>query len=438
MSETRGQIARSLIRFSLPLILSGVLQQLYSWADAFIVGNVEGELALAAIGATGSVVNFYLMAMTGFTLGLAILFARKYGSGEIKDIPAILATFSVLLGAVFLVLAAVGMGLTAPLLRLMDTPEEALALSEAYLMLIFPGVPFLAVYNVYSAALRGIGDSRAPFWSILVSSVINVALDVLFVAVLGWGVEGAAVATVIAQVAMTVFLVGYAVKVHPALRFPLRLRSLSRIALGEGMTLGVPPMIQSSINAFGGLILQNFTNGFGTATVVAISTAYRVDSIVLLPIINLGSGISTLAAQSHGAGDTRRARAILGVGSWLMTAVSLSMTVLVVIAGGPLVSIFGVGAEALAIGKAFFIRLGVFYILFGLATGVRSYLEALGDVVYSSVAGILSLGVRIVMSYVLEPWFGNMVIAYAEAIGWGVMLLMYVLRLIWKERKATE
>lgn len=193
--KARSGIACTLIRFSLPLIFSGILQQLYNWADAFIVGNVEGELALAAIGATGTVVNFYLMAITGFTIGLAILFAQKFGSGENAAIPKILAAFSILLGLSFVLLAAVGIGLTSPLLRLMHTPQDTIKPAESYLKIIFTGVPFLAVYNVYSAALRGIGDSRAPFLAILFSSILNVALDLLFVAWLHWGVEGAAAAT---------------------------------------------------------------------------------------------------------------------------------------------------------------------------------------------------------------------------------------------------
>ena len=216
--KARSGIACTLIRFSLPLIFSGILQQLYNWADAFIVGNVEGELALAAIGATGTVVNFYLMAITGFTIGLAILFAQKFGSGENAAIPKILAAFSILLGLSFVLLAAVGIGLTSPLLRLMHTPQDTIKPAESYLKIIFTGVPFLAVYNVYSSALRGIGDSRAPFLAILFSSILNVALDLLFVAWLHWGVEGAAAATVLSQAAMTMFLIAYAARKHALLR----------------------------------------------------------------------------------------------------------------------------------------------------------------------------------------------------------------------------
>lgn len=183
-------IAYILLRFSLPLILSGVLQQLYNWADAFIVGNVVGELALAAVGATTTVINFYLMAVTGFTLGLSILFAQKYGSGETEHIPEILSTFSIVFGGVFIILSALGIAAAFPLLGLLHTTRDTVLLAGSYLKIIFAGIPFLAVYNVYAAALRGIGDSRAPFLAILFSSAINVGLDILFVAFLHWGGGG--------------------------------------------------------------------------------------------------------------------------------------------------------------------------------------------------------------------------------------------------------
>ena len=428
-------IARSLFQFSLPLILSGVLQQLYSWADAFIVGRVEGELALAAVGATGTVVNLFLTIITGFTLGLSILCAQKYGSGERSAIPQILATFSLLFAVLFLFLAAAGALLSLWALRLLHTPPDALPLAEAYLRIVFAGIPFLAVYNVFSAALRGLGDSRTPFIAVLISSLVNIALDVVLVACLHWGVGGAALATVLSQAAMTLFLVIYSRRKHPLLRFHPGLRMLNRRALSQGLRMGFPPMIQSSVSAFGGLILQNFMNGFGTQTVAAITTAYRVDSIILLPIINLGSGISTLVAQSYGANDGPRARKTFIVGLAAMLAVSLLLTLLIIPTGGALIAMFGAGPEAIRIGRDFFHRIASFYVVFGLATAARGFLEGLGDVVFSSIAGMVSLCVRIAASYAMAGLFGNMVIAYAEAFSWIVLLILYLLRLMSRRRQ---
>ena len=192
-------------------------------------------------------------------------------------------------------------------------------------------------------------------------------------------------------------------------------------------TFGLPPMLQSSVSSGGNLVLQNFMNGFGTQTVAAVTTAYRIDLIVMLPMINLGSGIATLVAQSCGSGEGRRAGRILAVGAAAMMAVvSLGMTALVIPSGGHLIALFGAGAEAVAIGSRFFRCIASFYLSStGLATALRGYVEGTGEVVYSSVAGILSLFVRILLSYALVGWFDNMVIAYAEGLSWVLLLALY-------------
>lgn len=431
----KENISYTLVQFSLPLILSGLLQQFYNWADAFIVGNVEGELALAAIGATGTVTNFYIMAITGFTLGLSILFALKFGQGDTGGIHRILSSFLVILGSVFLVFTCLGIWFTGPFLQALHTPEDIFTLSKTYLQIIFLGIPFLAVYNIYSAALRAIGDSKAPFLAILLSSAVNVVLDILLVALLRLGVRGAAAATVISQIIMAVFIICYAVKKHAVLRFRISRHMVDRAAVKEGFRLSTPPTVQSSISAFGSLLLQNFMNGFGTQTVAAITTAYRVDSIILLPIINLGSAISTMVAQSRGAGDKQRVRKFFKVGTLMMAGVSLLLTVLVIPTGGSLISMFGVGAEVEAIGRDFFLRIACFYVVFGAVTAIRGFLEGMGDVLFSSLAGIFSLIVRIAASYALAPFFGNMVIAYAEALSWAVLLVSYLARLAGRKRK---
>lgn len=436
--NTYRSIAMVLIRFSLPLIFSGILQQLYSWADAYIVGNVVGETALAAIGSTGTVINFFLMLITGFTLGLAILFGQKYGASELDSLSGILSTFVLLLGAIAAILCAVSIYFTRPLLLLLNTTPDSMEMAFDYLRIIFIGIPFLAVYNVYSAALRGIGDSRAPFLAVLISSVVNVILDIVFVVYLHLGVKGAAAATILSQISMTLFMIIYTAGKHPVLRYRINRTAFNRDALRQGLHLGIPPMIQSSVNAFGGLILQNFMNGFGTHTVVAITTAYRVDCIALLPIVNLGSGISTITAQHHGAGDAEKARKTLFVGTILMAVVSVALTLLIIPTGGFLVSLFGAGKEATAIGHAFFIRLSVFYLIFGFSTSIRGYLEGVGDVMFSSFTGIVQLVVRIILSYAFASVFGNMIIAYAEGASWTLMFLMYLVRVLYYKPKKVN
>lgn len=425
---TRGSLSRALISFSLPLILSGLLQQLYSWADAFIVGNAQGEAALAAIGATTSLFSLFTMLVTGFSSGVSILSAQLYGRGEHDAQRKILFSFSLILGGVSLGLTLVCGPAAHMLLSLLQTPADIIAQSAAYLGIVLTGLPFIAVYNVYSAVLRGMGDSKAPLLSVLVSSLLNIVLDILLVYGLHLGVRGAAIATVTSQALMSIFIVLYARR-YDALRMTPSLRLYDASLVYRGCRLALPITLQSGVNSIGHLALQNFMNGFGTQTVAAITSAYRIDCIILLPIINLGTAISTVVAQNTGANKHERARKGLAVGCVMMTAVSLVLTAVVVLFGGSLIAMFGVTPEAAKIGADFFRYLGAFYVVFGLCTAMRGYLEGMGDVVFSGAIGIASLAVRIALSYALRGVYGNMVIAWAEAYAWCFMLAMYFIRL---------
>lgn len=425
---TQGSIVKNLVLFTVPLILSGLLQQIFNWVDAFIVGNVEGELALAGIGATTSIYNLFIAVITGFTSGISVLAAQQFGMGEEHEVKKTLSTFVVLLGGIFLVIALGGILFTNSILLLLDTPEDIFRTAREYIQILFAGIPFLAVYNIYSAVLRELGDSKAPFLSVLVCSGVNVILDLLFVAVLRYGAAGAAAATVISQSVMTVFIVAYAVKRYRHLRFCLDGKMVEKTIIARGARFSLPPAVQAGTSSVGNLVLQRFMNGFGEQTVAAITTAYRVDSVIILPIVNFGSGIATVAAQNIGAGDHERAKKTLKAGMLMIAIVSLCLTALVLFAGGKLIAMFGLTHESVEIGKAFFRAIASCYIVYGLAMAVRGFLEGTGDMLFSGIAGIVALGVRIGASYLFAGRFGNMVIAYAEAFSWVVLLAVYICR----------
>lgn len=433
--KNRTHTAFVLVRFGLPLIFSGILQQLYSWADAFIVGRVEGETPLASIGATAAITEFFILSITGFTLGLSILAAQMYGKDQSKEIRRILSSFAILLGGIFVLLAVFGSALAGPVLTLANTPADMFHFSMDYLRIILMGIPFLAVYNTYSSVLRAMGDSKAPFYAVFISSAMNVFLDILFVVVLHKGVAGAAIATVISQIAMTCFIILYSIRKHPVLRFSIQEKMLHWDIIKQGCKLGFPPAIQSSVTSLGNIILQNFMNGFGTHTVAAVTCAYRIDSIMLLPIVNLGSAISTMVAQSKGAGRQGSIKGYLGTGMAMMAVISLFLSAVMILFGGRLVSIFGLDTEAIGIGHSFFRSIAVFYIFYGMATAFRGAVEGMGDVVYSSMAGIAALCIRIMLSYLFAAPLANMAIPYAEGVCWIFMMLFFVPRIVVRGRE---
>lgn len=220
--ESVFRTGKELLFFSLPLIFSGILHQLYNWADAFIVGHSVGEEALAAVGATSTIINLFTLVITGFTLGLSIYAAHKCGENAYEEIRRILSSFLLILGVIFVVLSIAGIGLADFILTVMKTSKDMFIPAKDYLRIILLGVPFLTVYNIYSALLRALNNSKAPFYAVLLSSVLNVILDILFVSVLPFGVIGAAAATVLSQIAMTVFIILYSIKKYPVLKFTFR------------------------------------------------------------------------------------------------------------------------------------------------------------------------------------------------------------------------
>jgi len=429
------QIVKRLASFSIPLILSGVMQQLFHWVDALIIGNILGETALAGVGATSSLYNLFVRMLAGFTSGLAVLFAQQYGSGNKEDNTRLLANYSVLLTGLFTIIAIAGMVLTEPILNLMDTPVALFDYARDYLLIVFAGIPFIALYNTYSAVIHGMGNSKVPLAAVLISSVINVVLDYIFIAFFHTGVSGAAAATVISQIVMAVYIIIFTVRKHPELRFSLLRLKQYRGMLKTGGKYGMPPAAQGTATSVGNLFLQKFMNGFGEKTVAAITTAYRVDAVLFLPIINFSTAISTLVAQETGANNEETAKKIFKIGTGMMTVIATVLALVIVLLGKVLLSMFGLTQESVAVGETFFRTIAGFYIIYGLSMSFKGYLDGVSDLLFTGMVGIFALGVRIISSYCFVGIWGNAVVAYAEGFSWIFMLVVFIVRYWRKVRK---
>lgn len=427
-------ILKQLCLLTFPLVLSGLFQQLFSWVDAFMVGNLVGENALAAVGITGSVHTLFITLLIGFTSGLSILFAKLYGANDFAHMKDVLAEYVQVIMFLVLLISIVGIVFTPTILELLNTPEILYIDALEYTYILFIGVPFLALYNIYSSLLRAMGNSKTAFYVVLIASFINIILDYVFIAMVSLEVIGAAVATVLSQVLMGVSMVFYCLKKYPQLRFKLSLKRNTDV-LWEGNKYGTPPAIQSGVFSIGNVILQRFMNGFGEHTVAAISTAYRIDSVLLLPINNFGTGVATLIAQNVGAKKEENIPAILKVGMIVMSVISILLTFAIIWIGETLLALFGLSSISVEIGKTFFRYIAIFYIVCGVNTVMRGYLEGLSDLVFTGIVGILSLLVRIVCSYTFVDFFGNMVIAYAEAFSWIFVFMVYFWRYMDRKRK---
>lgn len=428
VNMTEGNILKNLIKFSIPLILSGIMHQLYNWADSFIVGNVEGQNALASIGTTTYINAIFMVIIIGFTMGLSILAGQQYGRGEDTKLVQDLSTFTIILGGISIIVTILGYLSSNSILNILHTPEEIFKNASDYLKIIMIGIPFIAVYNIYSAVLRGMGDSKAPMYSILISTIINIFLDIVFVYYFRFGVKGAAFATVFSQIIMAIFIIFYTVKTYEYLKFRIEKNSVDIVILKEGIKLGLPVAIQSSVNSIGYLTLQNFMNGFGVNTVAAITTCYKADSLVMMPIHNLSSSISTFVAQNIGAKNTKRAKECVNTGLKIMATMSLLLAVIMLFVGVKLIYLFGLRDESLEIGRNYFISECRFYVILGIGMTFKGYLEGRGDVKFTSVAGVLTLMIQIVFSYILVGFYSNMVIAYAEGYAWTFETVLFIIR----------
>ncbi len=424
MDLTKGNILSLLIKFSLPMMLSAILQQLYSWADAFIVGNLDGELALAAVGSTTNIVGFIVFAITGFTGGLTIISAQFFGQGDLVKSKQLLSTYISIFSIVFIIASIVLFFYTDQVLMLFKVPEDIFEMSKDYMQIYLLGLPFICIYNIYASILRGIGDSKLPFIAVIISSILNIILDIIFIGPLQMSTSGAALATTISQIVMMLYVFIAGNKKHVVLHFKKGDKLIHLDVFKKGLAVGTPLMIQSSIIAAGSIVLQGFINGFGTPVIAGITTAYRVDSIMLTPIINLSMGLTTLIAQNVGAGNPVRAYKGLVHGTLFIGIVSVVSGFLVMFFGEYVIAIFGLSDTALQVGKEFFLYLGPFYFLYGLSCSLRGYLEAHGKVFITCIITISGLCVRVISSYSLEHIFDYNTIALAEGISWAANLLL--------------
>lgn len=423
---TKGSVSRSLIMFALPLMLSSLFQQLYTWGDALIVGNFVGEGALAAIGSTGAVSRILLTVLTGFSVGISILTSQTYGGNERDRVGGILSLFVTILGIAGFCIAFTGFFILSPLLRLMKTPADIFTDAVAYLRVILIGLPFMGVYNVYSAVLRGVA-----LYAVIVSTLSDTVLNILMVGVMGMGIGGASYSTIITQILMTIFVVIYTSRKHPELRLRFGRTIFDRTLLTKGLRLSVPTATQSMLRSFGMMLFQSIVNSFGSSTVAAIATAYRLDSIGLLPLTGLGSGVTNFVAQNTGADKPERAREGFKTGAKLACAVSVFITAGVYFLGEGLLGLFGISQEVIDIGQGLILRLSAFYSLFGLVHCLVGYMQGVGEVTFTSIVSISSLFASIVFARLLAPTVGNMIIAWSEVLTWFLQVFIFG----WKYRQ---
>lgn len=422
-SLTQGPITRNMLLFALPLMLGNLLQQMYNLADAWVVGRFLGPDALAAVGSSYTLMTFLTSILLGLCMGSGAAISMQYGAGQQDRLRRCIFLSFGLIAVLSLVLnGAVYLGMDG-ILWVLRVPAEIRPLMQDYLAVVFLGILATFLYNYYASLLRAIGNSVVPLVFLAVSAVLNVVLDLGCVVGLGWGVKGAALATVAAQFVSGIGIAVYAWWCFPQLRPRREDCRWDRAALASILNLSVMTSVQQSIMNFGILMVQGLVNSFGPVTMAAFAAAVKIDSFAYLPVQDFGNAFSTFVAQNHGAYQPQRIRQGIRSAGAVSAVFCLVISGLVCVFAAPLMSIFidpaqtqiiQAGVHYLRIEGACYIGIGVLFLLYG-------YYRAVERPAMSVVLTIASLGTRVALAYALSATaLGVTGIWLSVPIGWAL------------------
>lgn len=420
---TKGSISKTLILFALPMIAGNLLQQFYNIADTLIVGRFLGTNALAAVGSAYTLMTFLTSIFLGLSMGSGALFSIYRGKKDDRHLRTAIVHAFVLIMAVTLVLNIIVYLFLNPILTFLKVPSEVWNGMRLYLLVIFSGLFATSLYNFFSCLLRALGNSAIPLAFLAVSALLNIGLDILFIAVFAWGIAGAAIATVLAQYVSGIGILIYVVCKCRELAPSREECRFDKTVLREILNLSSMTCIQQSVMNFGILLVQGLVNSFGAIVMAAFAAAVKIDTFAYLPVQDFGNAYSTFIAQNYGAGKKERIKRGTKEAFLLSGVFSLVISALVFLFAEPLMKIFidasetaviATGVQYLHVEGAFYIGIGFLFLLYG-------YYRAVKQAGMSVVLTVISLGTRVVLAYLLSATPVSVVgIWMAIPIGWGL------------------
>lgn len=422
-SMTEGSPAKLIFFFALPLIVGNIFQQFYSMADTIIVGRTIGVNALAAVGCTGSLTFLILGFVSGFTTGLAIVTAQRFGAGDEEGVKRSFATGILLAAMLAVVMTVISVMLTRFFLELLQTPDEIIEDAESYLVVIFGGIAATVLFNFCSDMMRALGDSRMPLIFLIIACCLNIVLDFALILIFHMGVAGAAIATIFSQVVSGLCCILYIRKKLPAFHISRRHFAIDRREIWRHLVMAFPMAFQSSIIAIGTLILQAALNSLGSTAVAACTAGSKINAISTLPLNSFGVAMATYSAQNYGAGKYERVKkgvfqCILMSGSY-----ALVMGVLTILFGGDLTLLFVSGdgsevQEVIRLSKIYLSLRACFYLFLSLLFIYRFTLQGLGNKTVPVIAGAMELIMRAFGAMILVRMIGFTGACLADVLAW--------------------
>jgi len=438
---TSGKPIKLIWNFTIPLLIGNLFQQLYNMADTFIVGRTIGVHALASVGSTGSIIFLILGFANGLTAGLAIPLAQRYGA---KDYLGVKRSFyvSILISAVVAILLTIlSMIFCRQILEIMQTPVEIIDGAYDYLMVIFAGIFSSMAFNLLSNIFRSIGDAKTPLYFLVIACIMNIILDVVFIAGFGMGVEGAGYATVLSQIFSALACILYIWKKIPILRLNSKDFVAESSDVREHVRISFPMAFQSSIIAIGAIIIQITLNQLGATAVAAYTAAQKIDQVAILPMMSFGVTMATFVAQNYGAKKYDR------IWRGVRDCIKLSLTFAISV--GIILNLFspifirafvGVGhEEVVELGAIYFITNGTMYSLLSLLFIYRYTLQGVGKTFTPTIAGIMELCMRAFAAVVLSNLYGYTGATMANPLAWlGSLIPLMIAYYLFKNKFPKE
>ncbi len=440
---TQGNIPKQIIGFAIPMIWGNLFQLTYNAVDSIIVGKYAGEEALAAIGTSNPIMNIVIFFIIGICLGASVLMSEFFGAGDVTKLKREVST-TLIVGILFtLVITILGIISTPFILKLIRTPDEIIGMATSYLRIIFLGLIFTFLYNAYASALRSVGDSKTPIYFLIISSILNGCLDMVFVAGMNMGVVGAGVATIIAESISCILCIIYVYKKVPLLQLKANEFIFDKTLIGKTVSYSWATAMQQTVLQIGKVLVQGAINPLGVESIAAFNAVNRVDDFAFIPQQSIAQAMTVFIAQNRGACKKERIKEgfkktlLIVIGYWII------LLVVVLLGAKGVMSLFvrDSASEVVVLGTTYLRYMSFFYLLPAITNLLQGYFRGMGNMKITFYSTSIQMFFRVSFVYLLVPIAGFTGIAYACLGGWIAMLLYegpVYLRVRSKEKRALE
>jgi len=435
---TEGKPGKLILQFATPMLIGNVFQQLYNVTDSIIVGRFLGKEALAAVGASFPLIFMLISFVIGIATGSTIVIAQYFGARDMKMVKRSIETMYIFLFFASIIMTVVGIMLSGPIFRLIRLPEDVIPQAVTYFNVYLTGTVFFFGFNGISSVLRGLGDSKTPLYFLVISTVMNIILVWLFVAVFKWGVAGSAWATVIAQAGAFFTGVIYLNRTHEVVKLNSFKLVFDRAIFRKSLMIGLPTGLQQTFVSLGMLAVTRIVNGFGTDVIAAYSAAGRLDSLAGMPAMNFGAALSTFVGQNMGANKPDRVKQGLKSTFMMSGALALLTSLVVIIFRHQLMHLFTDDVAVIAIGAEYLVIVSSFYIFFSTMFVIGGVMRGAGDTLIPMFITLFALwAIRIPAAWIMSRYFGVDGIWWSIPVAWFIgmsLSYLYYLKGNWKTK----